>query len=142
MRSKALALMLAALIFIGLALLLFWPQPIEGTTVGAFLANSLANFFDPSGSQHGLTIRALEQWMNFLIFIPFSGLLFFVFKRNGFVWSLFISISMSAAAELTQLLVLHSRVASPEDLLLNSSGALLGTTLAWLASRLYKLRRP
>lgn len=142
MRSKELALMLAALIFIGLALLLFWPQPIEGTPVGAFLANSLASFFDPSGSQPGLTIRALEQWMNFLIFIPFSGLLFFVFKRNGFVWSLLISISMSAAAELTQLLVLRSRVASPEDFLLNSSGALLGTTLAWLASRLYKLRRP
>lgn len=138
MRIKMFVIALSTLIFLGLAFLLFWPQPIEGTPLGAFLANELASLFDPLNANRGATIRALEQWMNFVVFIPFAGLLFLVFQRNSWLWSLTISMTMSVVAELAQFFLLLSRVSSFEDFLLNTAGAFVGVGLAWLFSRLYK----
>jgi len=126
----SLALLLSILLVI-----LLWPEPIQTTPVGEALANWAANLLQGSDQSKPELLAQLEVWLNFLLFIPFSMVVFFASKSRRMTFALLGSLLLSGGAELTQKFLLVERVATVQDVLLNSAGALVGTGLAWLISR-------
>lgn len=129
---------LCGLLTIGVGFLLFWPQPIESTQLGWSLANFAATWFDPIGLNRAATISSLEQWLNFVVFVPFSASIYIALQKTNPIWSFGLASVFSVFAELTQLVLLDDRVASFEDVFLNTAGSAVGVLLASLATALYK----
>ena len=134
---------LALIVLFGsvLALILLWPVPIETTPLGSFVANWLANLIDPSASHLAKNYALLEIWLNVLIFVPFSLLIYLASRRSGCVLALSVSLVLSVLGELIQALILVKRVATVQDVLLNFAGAIIGVLLGKLISRLRKVRQ-
>ena len=88
-----------------------------------------------------LTLAQAEQIANIAVFIPI-GLLSFVLLRERVRWLCFvIPPALSGVIELVQELFLPDRVASLQDIALNTIGGYIGVLLAWTIARLLP-RRP
>lgn len=70
--------------------------------------------------------------LNVLLMVPIAALLVLTFPRMRPWWAGLAIFLASSAVELTQLLVLHGRVASWTDLVTNTVGGVLGAVLGWL----------
>ncbi len=111
-----------------LALLVMWPNggQVHRLNVDVYL------FFLHRGVSPSVTPEHYAFVLNVLVFVPPVLLAALVVDRLP-PWSWAVAgMLVSAAIELTQALVLPGRMASTEDLLANSSGAVLGAVAAYL----------
>ncbi|WP_028047250.1 VanZ family protein [Cellulomonas sp. URHE0023] len=85
-----------------------------------------------------ITYAGLEAAANVVMFVPFGVLVGLLVRRGWLV--VVLGLCLSAAIELTQLLLLPTRVPTVQDVVLNTLGAALGV-LGLQAVRSVKARR-
>lgn len=116
---------------IPLALVAFWPSPIDKPVSGELTA--VLRFLHRQDIPGWFSYKFIEAAANVVLFVPvgFVGNLAFPEKR----WWQIAAFGMlvSGCIELGQLLFLHDRFASPSDIVTNTSGAVIGALLAVLA---------
>lgn len=125
-------IILAAMV-IPLALVAFWPTPVDQPVSGQLA--SVLNFLHHRGFPRWFNYNFVEASANIALFIPvgFVAALAFPTKRW---WQLgAFGMLVSGCIELGQLLFLHSRFASPSDVMTNTSGAVIGALLAVQATK-------
>jgi glycopeptide antibiotics resistance protein len=116
------------------ARLTLWPAPAPSSTFD--LVRELLAWLSRIGVP--LTYAGLEAGANVLMFVPFGVLVGLLVRRSALVVAL--GLCLSAAIELTQLLFLPTRVATVQDVALNTVGAALGV-LGLKAVRSVRSRR-
>lgn len=141
LRNRWIWLVAGTLLSAILLLILLWPEPIQTTQLGEYLANWAASIFENENQNKSQVLANLEVWLNFLIFIPFAMVIFFFARRFRVVVALSGSLLLSSGAELTQKYLLVERVATIQDVLLNFSGAIVGVIFAQIISRVGKTIR-
>lgn len=88
----------------------------------------------------GLTFSGAEMIANIAVFVP-VGALAFVLLRERVRWmSLIVAPVLSAFVEICQALFLPERVASLQDVALNTLGGTIGVCVAWVIARLIPRR--
>ena len=132
------ALLLSVLYFVALALIAFWPTPVDRAGHDA-LQRTLV-WLQAHGAPAWLTYGMVEFASNIVLFIP-AGLLLVVLAGARYWWlGPLGGLLGSAAIELGQLVLLPARTASPRDIIANTSGAIIGTVLALLVFAVLALR--
>ncbi|TFD45845.1 VanZ family protein [Cryobacterium frigoriphilum] len=132
------ALLLSVLYVVALALIAFWPTPVDRAGHDA-LQRGLA-WLQEHGAPGWLTYGMVEFASNIVLFIP-AGLLVVVLAGARFWWlGPLGGLLGSAAIELGQLVLLPARTASPRDIVANTSGAVIGSILALLVFGVLALR--
>ncbi len=105
------------------------PSPVD-TGAAGLLRRALAALHG-RGVPTWLDYSFVEFSANIAMFVPL-GLFFFILAPRGWRWlGPLVCLGLSSTIELTQLAVLPQRVASPYDVVANTSGALVGTVIAW-----------
>lgn len=139
LRNRRLWQSVLAAMLIPLALIAFWPTPVDRPVQG-LLAETLS-FLHRHGMPGWLNYRFVEAAANVLLFIPvgFVSALSFPHKRWWQIGTL--GLLVSGCIELGQLFFLHDRFASPTDIVTNTSGAVIGATLAAVAVKRLEARR-
>ncbi|MDQ0731119.1 VanZ family protein [Arthrobacter sp. B1I2] len=122
--------------FIPLALIAFWPSPVDQPVSGQL--SVVLQFLHRHGIPWWFNYQFVEAAANVLLFIPvgFVGSLAFPAKRWWQIGAF--GLLISGCIELGQLLFLHERFASPSDIVTNTSGAVIGALLAALAAQTQK----
>lgn len=125
-------LILAAML-VPLALIAFWPTPVDQPVSNQLAA--VLNLLHKYGIPRWFDYDFVEESANVALFIPvgFVAALAFPCKR----WWQIAAFGMllSGCIELGQLLFLHSRFASPSDVMTNTSGGVIGALAAALATQ-------
>ena len=123
-----------AAMFFPMALIAFWPSPVDEPVQGQ-LADVLT-FLHTHGIPTWFNYKFVEASANVLLFVPLGIVASLAFsKRQWWQIGLF-GLLVSVCIELGQLVFLHSRVASLQDVVTNTSGAFIGALLA-----VYTLKR-
>lgn len=129
---------LGAPYIVTLALIAFWPSPVD-TAVRGDLGRMTAWF-----ARHGLPVvdyALIEAGANVVLFIPL-GLLLALHLRPGFAWvAIAVGALTSCLIELGQLLFLSARFATLEDVAANTGGAALGALVGGLLRELLLARQ-
>jgi glycopeptide antibiotics resistance protein len=132
-RYKTVTGVLCALWLLAVALVVLWPSPVDAAG-GEWLRRGL-RFLYTHGLPTSVTYNAVEFTANIVMFVPF-GLFWFILAPRGWRWAgPLAGMALSTLIEVTQLLLLPQRVATPYDVLANTLGALTGTVLGWLLLR-------
>lgn len=123
-------LILAAMV-VPLALLAFWPTPVDQPVSGQLAI--VLNFIHHHGIPRWFNYDFVERSANVGLFLPvgFVGALAFPNKKWWQIGAF--GMLVSGCIELGQFLFLHSRFASPSDVMTNTSGAVIGALVALLA---------
>jgi len=83
-----------------------------------------------------LTFDAVEAFANVVLFLPFGALLVLVWRPRRPWWVVAVGCATSSTIELTQLVLLPHRVATVQDVVLNTAGTTVGVWLGrWLRRR-------
>lgn len=116
-----------------LAFVAFWPSPVDQSVQGQLA--TILQFLHRNGIPAWFNYKSVEAAANVALFIPlgFVGALAIPNKRWWQIGAL--GLVISCCMELGQLLFLHNRFASANDLLTNTSGAVIGSLLAALLVR-------
>lgn len=115
---------LLAIYLVGLAVVAFWPTPVDRPVAGRLQTVIFA--LHEAGLPILINYSFVEFASNILMFAPIgalAALAFPAFHRGRIVLSAFL---VSCGMELGQLLFLHDRVPSAMDIVANTSGAMLG----------------
>lgn len=136
------AVILAVAYFAVLAGILFWPSPVDKPAADA-LAQMLTWLHSRGVPQRFINYNTVEFAANILLFIPFGIVLALRLHRS--LWWLTVPIAAAASGlvELAQGALLPQRVADLSDVIVNTSGALIGAVLVlfvWSARRRRALR--
>jgi glycopeptide antibiotics resistance protein len=122
--------------FVPLALVAFWPSPID-QPVSDDLSRIL-KFLHSHGIPVWFSYKFVEAAANVVLFIPLGVVASLGYAEKRW-WQIGIfGLIVSGCIELGQLLFLHNRFASVQDLVTNTGGAVIGALLA--ASVLKRLR--
>ena len=114
-----------------LALVAFWPTPVDQPVSGQLAA--MLNFLHRHGIPSWFNYDLVERTANIALFVPVGFVAGLAFPGKQW-WQIgAFGMLLSGCIELGQLLFLHSRFASPADVMTNTSGAVIGTLLALLA---------
>lgn len=114
-----------------LALVAFWPTPVDQPFGEQFA--KILNFLHHHGIPQWLNYNFVEKSANVALFLPVGFVAALAF-RNKQWWQIgAFGMLVSGCIELGQFLFLHSRFASPSDVMTNTSGAVIGALLAVLA---------
>lgn len=121
---------------IPLALVAFWPSPVDKPVSGQLTA--ILHFLHGHGIPSWFNYKFVEAAANVVLFVPvgFLGRLAFPERRWWQIGAF--GLLVSGCIELGQLLFLHDRFASPSDIVTNTSGAVIGCLLAALAAQTQK----
>ncbi|MFC3298637.1 Predicted integral membrane protein [Arthrobacter agilis] len=137
-RRRRITLALCLLWLVAAALIVLSPFPAD-RGVGSGLRRVLAGL-QRLGFPAWFDYAFVEFTANIVMFVPL-GLFFFILMPRGWRWlGPVVRFGLSCGVELTQLVLLPQRVASGWDVLANTSGALIGTTVAWLLLRAERRR--
>lgn len=115
---------LLAIYLVGLAVVAFWPTPVDRPVAGRLQTVLFA--LHEAGLPILINYSFVEFASNILMFAPIGALASLAFPalhRGRIVLSAFL---VSCGMELGQLLFLHDRVPSAMDIVANTSGAMLG----------------
>jgi glycopeptide antibiotics resistance protein len=126
----ALRITLAVYLF-ALALIAFWPVPVDGAAKGTL------DIITAWCATHGLgiiTYAHIESTANVLLFVPLGMLLTLLLRPSRFWMPPLICFAASVFIELSQGALLAHRFASLGDVIANTIGGLVGTAIA-LATR-------
>jgi glycopeptide antibiotics resistance protein len=121
---------------IPLALVAFWPSPVDQPVSGQL--GAVLHFLHRHGFPGWFNYKFVEAGTNVFLFVPvgFVGSLAFPEKCWWQIGAF--GLLVSGCIELGQLLFLHGRFASQSDIVTNTSGALIGALLAALAVQTQK----
>lgn len=129
---------LLAAMFIPLALVAFWPSPIDKPVSGELTA--VLHYLHGHGLPAWFSYQSVEGAANVVLFVPVGFVTRHAFPRKRWWQISAFGLLVSGCIELGQLLFLHDRFASPTDIVTNTSGAVIGTLLAaWVT---HKQKRP
>ena len=115
---------LLAIYLTGLALVAFWPTPVDRPVAGRLQGVLFA--LHTAGLPQLINYNFVEFASNILMFAPIgalAALAFPTFHRGRIILAAFLA---SCCIEAGQLLFLHDRLPSAMDLVANTSGAMLG----------------
>jgi hypothetical protein len=131
LRNRRLWQTVLAAMLIPLALIAFWPTPVDRPVQG-LLAGTLG-FLHRHGIPGWFNYQFVEATANVVLFVPvgFVSALSFPEKRWWQVGAL--GLLVSGCIELGQLIFLYDRFASPTDVVTNVSGTIIGALLSALA---------
>lgn len=130
---------LLAAMLIPLAFIAFWPNPIDQPVSGQLAG--LLKFLHRHGIPTWFNYKFVEAAANVVLFIPLGVVATLAFLNKRW-WHIGIfGLIVSACMELGQLLFLHDRFASPQDLVTNTGGAVIGALLAAAAIKQLQARR-
>lgn len=113
-----------------LALMAYWPSPVDRPVAGRLQAVLFA--LHAAGLPQLINYNFVEFASNILMFAPIgvlAALAFPAFQRGRIIMAAFL---VSCCMEAGQLLFLHDRFPSAMDLVANTSGAMLGL---WILSQ-------
>jgi glycopeptide antibiotics resistance protein len=128
-----------AAMLVPLALIAFWPSPVDEPVQGALA--SLLKFLHAHGIPKWANYQFVEASANVALFIPFGAVAALAFTEKRW-WKIgSFGLMVSGVIELGQLLFLHNRFASPLDLVTNTGGAVIGALLARQALKDLRARR-
>lgn len=132
---------LCAAWLVAVALIVLWPTPVDRAG-GPLLQRALAYLYT-HGLPASVTYSSVEFLSNVLMFAPL-GLFWFILTPRGWRWAgPLAGMVLSLLIEGTQALLLPQRVATPDDVLANTIGAVCGTLVAWmLVSARHRRRTP
>jgi glycopeptide antibiotics resistance protein len=123
---RLLWVLLAAYV-VALALIAFWPTPVD-KNLGGGLSTALQWIYDQGGPRW-LRYNTVEFFSNVVLFLPI-GLFVTALARPGRWWlALLFGLGATITIELGQHVFLPARFASVFDLLANTLGAALGLLL-------------
>ncbi|MFF2344759.1 VanZ family protein [Pseudarthrobacter sp. NPDC058119] len=123
---------LAAMV-VPLALIAFWPTPVDQPVAGQLSA--VLQFLHRHGVPSLFNYKFVEASANVALFIPVGFVAALAFPAKQW-WQIgAFGLLISGCIELGQLLFLHDRFASPSDIVTNTSGAVIGALLATLATK-------
>ncbi|MFJ6003862.1 VanZ family protein [Arthrobacter sp. NPDC092385] len=114
---------LAAVTFIVL-----WPTPVD-ENAASILRRGLG-FLHGHGFPTFVTYNVVEFTANILMFVPLGLFWFILASRRLRWWAPGAGFALSTFMEVTQLILLQQRFATPYDVLANTLGASLGAVLA------------
>lgn len=138
LRNRWLWQTVLAAMLIPLALIAFWPTPVDRPVHG-LLADTLS-FLHRHGIPRWFNYQFIESAANVVLFVPvgFVSALSFPHKRWWQIGAL--GLLVSGCIELGQFLFLHDRFASPMDTVTNTAGAVIGAVLAAVAVKRLEAR--
>ena len=123
-----------------LAFITFWPSPVDQPVQGE-LARIL-QFMQRQGVPTWFNYNFVEASANVALFAPVGLVAALAFPAKRW-WQIgAFGLMISGCIELGQLLFLHNRFASPQDLVTNTSGTLVGALLVAFILRRVKARNP
>ncbi|WP_313955638.1 VanZ family protein [Paenarthrobacter nicotinovorans] len=121
---------LTAVYLFGLAVVGFWPSPVDKPIQGTL--DAILRCLHSHGVPRWFDYNFVEASANVVMFIPF-GLLIAITLPSKNWWQLTgVGLMASTCMELGQLLFISARFASLTDLVTNTSGAFIGISLARL----------
>ncbi|WP_285249772.1 VanZ family protein [Pseudarthrobacter sp. fls2-241-R2A-168] len=113
---------------IPLALVAFWPSPVDKPVSGQLTA--VLNFLHGHGVPGWFDYKFVEAFANVVLFVPVGFVSSLAFRAKRW-WQIgAFGLLISGCIELGQLLFLENRFASPSDIVTNASGAVIGALLA------------
>lgn len=130
--------LLGAMLLI-LAFIAYWPTPVDQPVSG--LLADILNLLHRHGVPSWINYKFVEASANVALFIPLGFVTALAFPRKRWWQVGAFGLLISGCMELGQLLFLHNRFASPLDLMTNTSGAVIGALLAYIAVKQSKARR-
>jgi glycopeptide antibiotics resistance protein len=128
LRKRRLWRFILTAMLIPLALIAFWPTPVDEPVQGQLA--SVLRFLHRHGIPAWFNYQFVEASANIVIFVPLGFVSLLAFPEKAW-WRIgAFGLLISGCMELGQLLFLHSRFASPLDIVTNTSGAVLGAVFA------------
>ena len=124
--ARRILFILIAVYAVGLAVVAFWPVPVDRGIHGVLLR--LIAVLDTHGLPF-VSYAMVEFTANVVLFLPLGLLLAAATRRGSRLLALAFCIAASLAIELGQAVFLPERFASPLDLLANSLGAAIGVAV-------------
>jgi VanZ family protein len=137
-RYRTVVAALCAIWVMAVAFIVLWPTPVDRAGVG-WLRGVLGTLHS-----HGLpalvSYGTVEFAANALMFVPF-GLFWFLLAPRRWRWvAPLAAVGLSVAIEVTQLVLLPQRFATPYDVVANTFGTFIGTVAAWFLLRMSHLQ--
>ena len=127
-----------AAMLIPLALVAFWPSPVDKPVSGQLAA--VLHVLHDYGFPSWFNYKFVEAAANVVLFVPVGFVSGLAFPEKHW-WQIgAFGLLISGCIELGQLLFLYDRFASPSDIVTNTSGAVIGALSAALAVQ--KQERP
>ncbi|MBG6185010.1 glycopeptide antibiotics resistance protein [Arthrobacter sp. CAN_A214] len=112
-----------------MALVVFKRTPVDSGSAGILYRG--LRFLHRHGLPTFIDYGLVEFTANIAMFVPF-GLFWFILASRGWRWlGPLMGLGLSMLIELTQLVLLPQRFATPYDVIANGLGALVGTVVAW-----------
>lgn len=130
-RRRRLLTALLAGYLLALALIGFWPSPVDEGASG--LIDHMLRFLHRNGVPGWFDYSLIESGANVLLFIPFGFLIAALLPLQRVWLALPIGIAASMCIEVGQELFRPERVATPRDLLANSLGAAIAVLVVVLS---------
>ncbi|MDQ0279299.1 hypothetical protein QO003_003602 [Arthrobacter silviterrae] len=119
------ALAAAAIYLVGVAMVVFWPTPVDRPASGEL--HLVIDWLHVHGLPKFIGYNQVEFTANIAMFLP-MGLILSIWFKNGWV-GLVVGSLASCFIELSQYLFLPHRYASGLDVLANTMGAAIGAAL-------------
>lgn len=123
--------MILAAMVLPLALVAFWPTPVDRPISEQLLV--ILAFLHRQGIPGWLNYKFIEAASNVVLFAPVGFVSSLAFPEKRWWQIAAFGMLVSGCIELGQLLFLHDRFASPSDIVTNTSGAVIGALLAVLS---------
>jgi glycopeptide antibiotics resistance protein len=131
--TRRVTLWLALAYVVSLALIAFWPTPVDRSLQGSLSA--VIAWLHRIGAPPWLNYAVVEFSSNVVLFIPI-GLLVGAFAGRRRWWlGIVVGFFTSCCIELGQLLFLPERYATINDVIANTLGAVIGALVALMALR-------
>ena len=121
-----------------LAFVAFWPSPIDQPVQGD-LAQVL-RFLHAHGVPRWFNYKFVEAAANVALFVPLGIVASQAFPDRSWWRVGAFGLLVSGCMELGQLLFLDDRFATPQDLVTNTSGAVIGAIVARIVTRRLRAR--
>jgi glycopeptide antibiotics resistance protein len=118
---------------IGLALVAFWPTPVDKPVSGALTAG--LRYLHKLGAPGWLDYHVIEATANVAMFIPFGFLLTKALPAKSWCYVTGMSLLTSTVIEVWQLLFISDRFSSILDIVTNTLGAVIGQATRHLVDR-------
>jgi VanZ family protein len=129
-----LAVMLAVLALVG-----FWPSPVDAPAQGAIAR--VLGFLHAHGIPGWVDYSLVEKSANVFLFIPFGAAASLAYPNKWWWQNAALGVAVSGCMELGQLLFLHNRLSSLADVVTNSGGSVIGALLAAAVLHAYQHKR-